>query len=124
MDNKRLIEVIGSFPNVYGICWSCMVAVKASQVSLVKTEIENLPKDLKREYEYVSNVVRSISTNFPDYFIFRFIDIASMLGLYKKIRYGIRNTPCILWNGEKLSEGHVEEERIIKRLREKLNIDA
>lgn len=62
---KNIIEVVGMFPYVYGLCWSCILTLRATNMKLVSFEIENVPKDIQKHYLKVSNIIRLIDQKFP-----------------------------------------------------------
>ncbi len=117
MAGRRVIEIVGFLPNVYGICWSCMPAVLASKAKLVTDEFKDVPEHLKREYLKISEIAKWVNEEFPGLFLFRLIDSSSMLGLYKSLKHRIKKTPCILLNGEKIFEGFPERKELIEKLR-------
>jgi len=119
MIRKRVIEIIGLFPNEYSICWSCIPALRTFDINLtsVGKDYENVPKNVLKEYMKIREIVKFITEEFPGIFDFRFIDAASFLGIWKTIRHKIKKTPCLLLNGRKILEGSFYEDDLVKSIK-------
>jgi len=119
MKNYNVIEIVDFFPNKYSICWSCLPALKSVDISLTSLEKESkdIPEDIWREYIEISRIIRLINKEFPGRFYFRLIDSASMLGLWKTIRYRIKKTPCLIYRGRKILEGFPEKHDVINNIK-------
>ncbi len=60
----------------------------------------SLPPDLIREYQAISDWVREIFRIHCDRVVVKVIDAASIEGVYKSLRYGMRRFPAVIVNGE------------------------
>jgi len=72
-------------------------------------EINEYPSDLKEEYLRLSNWIRDLSRRYKDRLLIKVIDVQSVLGIYKSIRYRIRNYPTFIVAGNELYTGWDED---------------
>jgi len=117
---KNIIEVVGTFPNSYGLCWSCMPVLKAANIKPVRNEIKEIPKNVQDEYSKTSNILKWINEEFSETFIFRLIDGYSMIGFWRCLRHRIKKTPCLIYHGKKVVEGINEKGKIIALIKKAL----
>ena len=65
----------------------------------------SLPSDLAREYQTLSDWVQGIINRYSDQVIIKVIDVASVEGLIKSLKYGVRRYPAIVIDGKKRFSG-------------------
>ncbi len=74
----------------------------SDQVGLKKErderDINEYPEDLKEEYLFLSNWIREIAQNYREKILIKIIDVQSLLGVYKSLRYGVRQYPTFIVN--------------------------
>jgi len=102
---KNLLEIVGNFPAVYSICWSCMLAVRASKINLPATDVENVPEEIKSEYLEIAHLIEELNKAFPNKINYRLIGSLTLLGVWKTIRYRIRKKSMFYSKREKIFEG-------------------
>jgi hypothetical protein len=68
-------------------------------------EINEYPPDLKEEYLRLSNWIRELSRRYKDRLVIKVIDVQSVLGIYKSIRYRIRDYPTFIVAGNEVYTG-------------------
>jgi len=64
-----------------------------------RREVNEYPQDLKEEYLRLSHWIRELSRRYQDRLLIKVIDVQSVLGIYKSIRYRIRNYPTFIVAG-------------------------
>lgn len=74
----------------------------SDQVGLKKErderDINEYPEDLKEEYLFLSNWIRELAQNYREKILIKIIDVQSLLGVYKSLRYGVRRYPTFILN--------------------------
>lgn len=104
MKNGVKLEIIALMPTFFTHCTHCMTAMKLCKLSPISSQLEEYPADVKELYFKVSNLVQNIWRDFGNKVSIRVIDRASMSGLWKVIRYRIKQTPVFIINGRKIFE--------------------
>ena len=97
----------------------------SDQVGLRKNRdnqiINEYPEDLKEDYLYLSNWIRELSQKYRERILIRVIDVQSLQGVYKSIRYGIFRYPTFIINKKKKFTGK-DKSRLDSLLQEQLLI--
>jgi hypothetical protein len=70
-----------------------------------QSAINEYPPDLKEEYLRLSDWIRELSRRYKDRLVIKVIDVQSVLGIYKSIRYRIRNYPTFIVAGSQVYTG-------------------
>ena len=97
------IEVLAYAPVAFFHCQHCEVI---GQVTGTTTNIRreqlasSLPQDLTEEYLEVSNWVRGLMLTYGESIDVRVVDVASIEGWFKSLRYGIRKYPAVVVDGK------------------------
>jgi hypothetical protein len=68
-------------------------------------EVNEYPPDLKEEYLRLSDWIRELSQRYKDRLVIKVIDVQSVVGIYKSIRYRIRNYPTFIVAGDEVYTG-------------------
>ncbi len=68
-------------------------------------EMNEYPEDLKEEYVQLSDWIRELSGRYGDRLVIKLIDVQSLLGVYKSIRYRIRKYPSFIVAGKEVYTG-------------------
>ena len=68
-------------------------------------EVNEYPPDLKEEYLRLSDWIRELSQRYKDRLVIKVIDVQSVVGVYKSIRYRIRNYPTFIVAGDEVYTG-------------------
>lgn len=101
MDKPLLVEILAYAPTAYYHCTHCEVAWREMGVDnrIHQEQMQNsLPPDLIREYHAISNWVKELFKLHCDQVIVRVIDVASVEGFFKSIRYGVHKYPAVIIN--------------------------
>jgi len=61
-------------------------------------DINEYPEDLKEEYLFLSNWIRELAQKYREKILIKVIDVQSLLGFYKSLRYGARQYPTFIVN--------------------------
>ena len=99
MTGPLLVEIIAYAPTAFYHCMHCEIAFREMGKSdLVHQEQLNssLPPDLAQEYRQMSDWVKTIFQQHCDKVVMKVIDAASIEGVYKSIRYGVRHYPAVV----------------------------
>ncbi len=103
MDRAVSVEIITYAPSAFYHCAHCEVAWREAGVTNRFHEeqvLSSLPADLTAEYQAVSDWVHGLLRRYRDRVTVRVIDAASLEGLLKSLRYGMRRYPAIIVAGE------------------------
>jgi hypothetical protein len=65
----------------------------------------SLPDELVQDYQRVSDFVREIFRRHCDQVVVKVIDVASVEGFWKTLRYGVRRYPVVIVGGQKRFTG-------------------
>ncbi|MBI4790334.1 MAG: hypothetical protein HY782_25150 [Chloroflexi bacterium] len=100
-----MVEVIAYAPTQYFHCQHCEVVWKQADISSVekfhKEAVESsIPPEMMKEYQAVSDWVIEAVERFGGRVVFKVIDAASMEGLLKSVRYGVRKYPAVIVDGK------------------------
>jgi Protein of unknown function (DUF1525) len=113
MQNPLLVEVIAYAPTAFYHCTHCEVAFRemgATNYAQEEQISSSLPEDLTNEYQQLSDWVREIFRQYGDRVVVRVVDAASIEGLIKSVRYGVRRYPALIVNhNERFSGGAYED---------------
>ena len=100
-----LVEIIAYAPTAYFHCQHCEIVfdqydvkgVKKFHADAVQTSI---PADMMQEYNQLSDWVMNAVERFGGRVVFKVIDAASVEGLLKSVRYGVRKFPAVVIEGK------------------------
>ncbi len=101
-DRSVLVEIVAYAPTVFFHCTHCEIAWQETGFSRgVRAEqIENgLPPDLLEEYRSLSDWAQQLLRAYGDRLVVKVVDAASLEGVVKTLRHGLRRYPAILING-------------------------
>jgi hypothetical protein len=116
------VEIIAYAPTAYYHCQHCELVWEQTGFSkgVRQEQISNgLPDDLLSEYIAISDWVRQLFGKYCDRIIVQVIDAASVEGVWKSLRYGVRRYPAIIVDGHDKSIGtdfSVADASITRRL--------
>lgn len=110
------LEIIALMPTFFTHCTHCMTAMKLCELSPISSQLEEYPADVRELYFKVSNLVQNIWRDFGNKVSIQVIDKASMPGLWKVIRYRIKQTPVFIINGRKIFETTPSYEELKREL--------
>ncbi len=102
------VQVIAYAPTVFRHCQHCEVAFAGLGFAekMHKAEAANaLPDDLLQEFQQVSDWVHSLFERYGGRVRVSVVDAASIEGVWKSLRHGVRRYPAIVVDGEKAIVG-------------------
>jgi len=102
-----ILEIVTRALTTFDHCRHCEFLL--DQAGLNEThhqrEINEYPPDLKEEYLRLSTWIRELSRRYKDRLVIKVIDVQSVLGIYKSIRYRIRTYPTFIVAGNETYAG-------------------
>jgi hypothetical protein len=81
--------------------------------------LNDYPEDLKEDYLFLSNWIRELSQKYRENILIKVIDVQSLQGVYKSIRYGIFRYPTFIIDNKKKYTGK-DKDRLDALLEEQL----
>lgn len=72
-------------------------------------DLNEYPEDVKEEYLFLSNWIKELSKKYGEKLLIRVIDVQSVQGLLKSIRYGIHRYPSFIINKKEKYTGMDKE---------------
>jgi hypothetical protein len=105
------VEIITYAPTEFFQCTHCEVVyhhVGVGQKIHAEQREANLPDDLKAEFSRLSAWVEQLAERHPDRIQFKLVDVASLEGFYKTLRYGLRSFPVVVVGGTEKIVGDLE----------------
>jgi glutaredoxin len=118
------VQVITYAPTVFRHCQHCEVAIAGIGLGerIHRAEAQNaLPDDLLQDFQQVSDFVHSLLERHGPRVRVSVIDAASIEGVWKSLRHGVRRYPAVVVDGRDRLSGTAFEQidRVIEaRLRE------
>lgn len=103
-----LVEIITYAPTEFFHCLHCEMVfqqVGIGQKIHAEQRAANFPDDLKQEFAELSAWVERTAERYPDQIRFRIVDAASIEGVYKSLRYRVRNFPAVVIGKDKVVGG-------------------
>jgi hypothetical protein len=93
-----LLEVVTKVITTYGHCRHCELFFKEAgfDKEFHQKEMDEYPMDLKEEYVKLSEWIRELTRLYKHRLIIKFIDVQSLLGIYKSLRHRIRKYPTFI----------------------------
>jgi len=106
-----ILEIVTRVLTTFDHCRHCEFFFDEAGLGEVhhQREINEYPPDLKEEYLRLSNWIRELSRRYQDRLLVKVVDVQSVLGIYKSIRYRIRNYPTFIVAGKELYTGWDKE---------------
>jgi hypothetical protein len=93
-----LLEVVTKVITTYDHCRHCELFFKEAGLDrkVRQKEMDEYPKDLKEEYVKLSEWIRELTRLYKHRLMIQFIDVQSLLGIYKSLRHRIRKYPTFI----------------------------
>ncbi len=82
-------------------------------------DLNEYPEDVKGEYLFLSHWIRELAQKYRERLLIRVIDVQSLQGLLKSIRYGIHRYPSFIINKKEKYTG-MDKEQLEARLQRHL----
>ena len=105
-----IVEVIAYAPTQFYHCMHCEVLFQEAEVEGVKkfhadTLETSMPPEMMEDYRKLSDWVLNSVERYGGRVTFKVIDAASMEGLLRSVRYGVRKNPAVIVNGKEKQTG-------------------
>ncbi|MBI3537957.1 MAG: hypothetical protein HY070_10415 [Chloroflexi bacterium] len=105
-----VVEVLAYAPTAYFHCQHCEIVFDQYDVKGVKKFHQeavqsSIPEDMMKEYNQLSDWVMAAVERFGGRVVFKVIDAASVEGLLKSVRYGVRKYPAVVIEGKEKQVG-------------------
>lgn len=102
-----LLEIVTKVVTFFDHCPRCQVFFRQSGLDqkIHQKEMEEYPPDLKEEYLKLSDWIRELTRLYKHRLVIKLIDVQSPLGIYKSLRYRIRNYPTFIIEGKESYTG-------------------
>ncbi len=105
-----MVEVIAYAPTQFYHCQHCEVVFEHADVSGIKKAHKDIletsiPPDLMKDYQSLSDWIIGAAERFGGRVVFKVIDAASVEGLLKSVRYGVRKYPAVVIEGQEKQIG-------------------
>ncbi len=94
-----LVEILAYAPTQFFHCQHCEFVWQQAGMGarMHQEQLESsIPQDLQKEYANLSAWVRSTVETYSGRVVFKVIDVASMEGLIKSVRYNARRYPAFI----------------------------
>ncbi len=120
MTSPLMVEIIAYAPTAFYHCTHCEVAWREmgmdNHIHEEQTQ-SSLPSDLAQDYQRISDWVREIFRVHCDQVAVKVIDVASVEGFFKTLRYGVHRYPAVIIDGKSRFGGDALEEasKVISR---------
>jgi hypothetical protein len=108
VDKPLEVEIIAYAPTAYYHCQHCELVWEQTGFSkgVRQEQISNgLPQDLLDEYATLSDWAQRLFRKYCERVVIKVIDAASIEGVWKSLRYGVRRYPAIIVDGHDKSIG-------------------
>lgn len=105
-----MVEIITYAPTQYFHCQHCEVVWNQADVESIKkfhadALQSSIPPEMMREYQTLSDWVLDAAERYGGRVVFKVIDAASIEGLLKSARYGVRKYPAIVLDSKETLRG-------------------
>jgi cytosine/adenosine deaminase-related metal-dependent hydrolase len=110
------VEALTYAPTVFMHCQHCEVTFQEVGLGrhVHREQLrEGLPDDLQVQFAELSDWLHELLTRYGRQIDVKVIDVASMLGVWKSLRHGIRTYPAVIIGGEST---HVGEDLAVAEL--------
>jgi len=102
-----LLEIVTKVITTYDHCRHCEVFFDEAGLDkkFHQKEMDEYPPDLKEEYIKLSDWIRELNRLYKHRLMIKLIDVQSLLGIYKSLRYRIRKYPTFIVEGKETYTG-------------------
>ena len=102
-----LLEIVTKVITTYDHCRHCQVFFEEAGLGkkFHQKETDEYPSDLKEDYMKLSDWIRELTRLYKHRLLIKLIDVQSLLGIYKSLRYRIRKYPTFIVEGKETYTG-------------------
>lgn len=97
------VEVLAYAPTAFYHCQHCEVTFREVGVgNQIHQEqlAEALPEDLSHDFQAISDWIRALVEHYNAQVVVKVIDVASLEGFWKSLRYGVHRYPAVIVEGK------------------------
>jgi len=106
------LEIIGVFPTFYTICKGGQLAIPACGLSLINEIFKEYPDELKETYKEICALAFNLNNDFGSSIEIKAIDPSTPQGIWKSLKYGVKQYPTFIINGKRKIAGIPSYEEI------------
>jgi len=101
------LEIVTKVITFFDQCRRCKILFNQAgfDQKLHQKEMDEYPSDLKEEYAKLSDWIRELNRLYKHRLLIKLIDVQSLLGVYKSLRYRIRTYPTFIVEGKETYTG-------------------
>ena len=101
------LEIVTNVLTTYDHCRHCEIFVDEAGLDkkFHQKEMDEYPPDLKEEFLRLSDWIRELTRLYKHRLLIKLIDVQSLLGIYKSLRYRIRKYPTFIVEGKEIYTG-------------------
>jgi len=102
-----LLEIVTKVLTTYDHCRHSQVFFDEAGLGkkFHQKETDEYPSDLKEDYMKLSDWIRELTRLYKHRLLIKLIDVQSLLGIYKSLRYRIRKYPTFIVEGKETYTG-------------------
>jgi len=102
-----IVEIVTRVLTTFDHCLHCEFLYDQAGLNELhhQREISEYPQDVQEEYLRLSDWIRELGRRYKDRLVIKVIDVQSVLGVYKSIRYRIRRYPTFIVAGDEVYTG-------------------
>jgi hypothetical protein len=115
-----MVELVAYAPTQFYHCQHCEVVWSAARMPNVQKWHDDslqtsMPPEMMKEYNVFSDWVISAAEHYGGRVVFKVVDAASLEGVWKSLRYGVRKYPAVIieGNGQVIGEDFKQAEQLI-----------
>ncbi|MEM2541538.1 MAG: hypothetical protein QXX13_09770 [Candidatus Methanomethylicia archaeon] len=94
------VEILSIFPTFYSICRNCQPLLPASGLFIANNVLKDYPNDMKESYRKICDLALSLVNYFGDKIRISATDVFTPKGLWKSLRYRVKQYPVFIINGK------------------------
>ena len=102
-----VLEIVTQVITTYDHCRHCEVFFEQAGLDkkFHQREMDEYPSDLKEEFIKLSDWIRELTRLYKHRLVVKLIDVQSLPGIYKSVRYRIRKYPTFIIEGKETYTG-------------------
>ncbi len=101
------VEIVTRVMTTFGHCRHCEIIFDQADINrkFHQRDLNEYPLDLAEEFTRLSDWIRELLHLYQHRLLIKIIDVQSLLGIYKSLRYRIRHYPTFIIDGKETYTG-------------------
>ncbi len=101
------LEIVTRVMTTFDHCRHCEIIFDQADINrkFHQGDLNEYPSDLAEEFTRLSDWIRELLHLYRHRLLIKIIDVQSLLGIYKSLRYRIRNYPTFIIEGKEIYTG-------------------